>query len=58
MERAAVVETTVGELVVALTEEAARYVRDEETVCKVVAFMVTRLLNDSGAASRRRQRWQ
>lgn len=58
MERETVVETTVGELVVALTEEAARYVRDEKAVCKVVAFMLTRLLNDSGAASRQRQCWQ
>jgi hypothetical protein len=58
MERAGTVETTIGDLVVALTDEASRYVRDESAVCKVVAFMVTRLLGTSGAASRRWQYWQ
>jgi hypothetical protein len=58
MERAGTVETTVGELVVALTDEASRYVRDEQAVCKVVAFMVTHLLVHSGAASRKWGYWQ
>ena len=45
------VQTTVGDLIVALTEEASQYVRDENECCKVVAFMVTRLLTNSGRTS-------
>lgn len=58
MEREGTVETTVGELVVSLTEETSQFVHDEKEVCKVVAFMVTHLLVHSGAASRRWQYWQ
>ena len=57
MEREGTFETTIGDLVVALTEETAPYVRDKEESCKVVAFMLTHLLNPSRAASRRRQYW-
>ena len=55
MERQEIPETTLGDLIVALTDETAQFIRDENEVCKVVAFMVTDLLNSSGAASRR---WQ
>lgn len=55
MERQEIRETTLGDLIVALTDETAQYIRDEKEACKVVAFMVTHLLNSSGAASRRRQ---
>jgi len=55
MERQEIPETTLGDLIVALTDETAQFIRDENEVCKVVAFMVTHLLNSSGAASRR---WQ
>jgi hypothetical protein len=55
MERQAISQTTLGDLIVALTEETSQFIRDEKEVHKVVAFMVTHLLNGSGAASRR---WQ
>ena len=52
MEREGTFETTIGDLVVALTEETSQYVRDEKEACKVVAFMLTHLLNPSGRISR------
>ncbi len=58
MEREEMVETTLGDLVVALTEETSQYIRDEKEASKVVAFMLTHLLNNSGAASRKWQYWQ
>ncbi len=54
MEREETMETTIGDLVVALTEETSQYVRDEKEVNKVVAFMLTHLLNPSAPASRSR----
>lgn len=58
MEREGSLETTLGDLIAALTEETSQYVHDEKEACKVVAFMLTHLLNNSGAASRRWQYWQ
>jgi hypothetical protein len=58
MEREEMPETTLGDLIVALTEETSQYVHDEKEVCKVVAFRLTHLLNPSIAASRRWQYWQ
>ena len=58
MEREQGLETTLGDLVVALTEETSQYVRDEKEICKVVAFRLTHLLNKSSAASRQWQYWQ
>jgi hypothetical protein len=43
MERTEIIETSLGELVFALTEEAAAYIEDPKTVYKVVGFMVTHL---------------
>ncbi len=57
MEREEIMETTIGDLVVALTEETSQYVQDEKEACKVVAFMLTHLLNPSAPASRRWQYW-
>lgn len=57
MERAEILETTLGDLIVALTEETIPLVRDEKEAHKVVAFMLTHLLNNSGAASRSWQYW-
>jgi hypothetical protein len=45
MERQEKLETTLGDLVVALTEEAAPFVRDEREAYQVVAFMLTHLLS-------------
>jgi hypothetical protein len=57
MEREETFETTIGDLVEALTEETSQYVHDEKEACKVVAFMLTHLLNPSGAPSIRWQYW-
>ncbi len=35
---------TLGDLIVELTEETRRYVRDEEEVYRLVAYMVTNIL--------------
>ena len=45
MERHEAVETTLGDLIVALTEETTLFVRDEKEAYKVVAFMLTHLLS-------------
>jgi hypothetical protein len=47
MEREETFETTIGDLVEALTEETSRYVRDGKEACKVVAFALTELLANS-----------
>ena len=52
MEREEITETTLGDLIVALTEETSQYVHDEKEVNKVVAFRLTHLLNPSGRISR------
>jgi hypothetical protein len=54
MKREETFETTIGDLVAALTEETSQYVHDEKEACKVVAFMLTHLLNPSAPASRSR----
>jgi hypothetical protein len=48
------VETTLGELIVALTEEAARCVPDEQTACRVVAFILSDILSHTVPPT---QRW-
>ena len=58
MERAEFISTNIGDLVVALREETALYVRDQHEVDKLVAFMLTHLLNNSRAASGTWQYWQ
>ncbi|HEY2990686.1 MAG TPA: hypothetical protein VGL11_23425 [Candidatus Binatia bacterium] len=55
MEREKTFATTIGDLVIALTEETSQYVHDEKEACKVVAFMLTHLLNNSSAAARSRR---
>jgi len=40
-------ETTLGDLIVALTEETGRHVRDERTTYEVVAYILDDLINDS-----------
>ena len=46
MHRSKVITTTIGDLIVALHEETARYVHDEHEIDELVASMVTDLLND------------
>ena len=58
MEREEMPRTTLGDLIVALTEETSQYLNDEREINKVVAFRLTHLLNNASPASRRWQRWQ
>lgn len=44
--------STLGELIVALTDETGHFVHDEKEVYRVVAFMVADLLNGSKAAAK------
>lgn len=39
--------STLGHLIVALTDETSRFVHDEEEVYKVVAYIVSDLLNNA-----------
>ncbi len=45
-------ETTLGDLILALTEETTRVVRDEREACKIVAVMLIDILNSSAPASK------
>jgi len=40
-------ETTLGDLIVALTEETGRHVRDERTTYEVVAYILDDLIDNS-----------
>ena len=46
------IQSTLGELIVALTEETRCYIRDEEEVHKVVAHIVNDLLSRRRCLSR------
>ena len=58
MESHDTVKTTLGDLIATLTEETAEVIRDEREANKIVAFIVTHMLNRSAPASRRWQYWQ
>jgi len=45
-------KSTLGDLIVALTEETRSYIREEEEVYRVVAYMVTDLLSRRRCLSR------
>ena len=49
MNRTHTVESTLGNLIVALTEEARAYVHDEKEAYQIVAFLLTNLLNTRAA---------
>jgi len=53
MNQPATVNTTLGNLIAALTDEAAQYVTDENEVYQIVSFMLGYLLNNSRVNSRR-----
>lgn len=57
MERRERFETTLGELIVALTEEAAKIVPDEKEASKGVAFALTYLLYNAGLSRTPWQYW-
>jgi len=46
-------ETTLGDLIVALTDETVRFVHDEKEAYKVVAHVLAELLCQSGQISKR-----
>lgn len=50
METGEKVDTTVGDLIVALTEETSRFVHDDREMYKVVAYILSDLLK-SGSIS-------
>ena len=58
MNREGTFETTLGDLIVALTDETIQVVHDEKRTCNLVAFMLAHLLNNSSATSRAWQHWQ
>lgn len=58
MEKSEIIETTLGDLIVVLTEEASQYVPNKKEIHNMVAFILAHLLNNSVAASRRCQYWQ
>ncbi len=57
MDREEIIQTTLGDLIVALTEETMRFVRDKKEAYNLVAFMLVNLLSNSGATSRPWQYW-
>lgn len=51
-------ETTLGNLIAALTEEVSLYIHDEKKAYELVAFMLKDLLmNNDAASGRRRHRY-
>lgn len=57
MERSEIIETRLGDLIVALTDETAPFVHSRDELYATVAFILTRLLNDESGASKP-QYWQ
>ena len=57
METEEIIETALGDLIVALTEEASPFVRNEQEAYHVAAFALTHLLYNSSATSRTWQCW-
>ena len=55
MERAEILETTLGDLIVAITEEAGRHARDTRETYTLVAYILSDLLNNFRAEP---ERWQ
>ena len=57
METEEIIETALGDLIVALTEEAMPFVHDQKEAYQVAAFALAHLLNNSSATSRTWQCW-
>ncbi len=57
MDTGKILQNTLGDLIVALTEETTRLVRDKKEAYNLVAFMLVNLLSNSGATSRPWQYW-
>jgi hypothetical protein len=52
MTRESKLETTLGDLVVALTEETERHVHDEKTTYEVVAYILANFVNSNRQSNR------
>ena len=57
MEPDKTLETTLGDLIAALTEETAPFVRDEKEACEVVAHMLEHFLPIAGTSSKVWEVW-
>jgi hypothetical protein len=57
METEEMLEITLGDLIVALTDETTRFFRGENGADKVLASMIMQLLSSSGATSKTSQLW-
>jgi hypothetical protein len=57
MEREEILEITLGDLIVALTDETTRFFPGENGADKVLASMIMQLLSSSGATSKTSQLW-
>jgi len=55
VERTEILETTLGDLIVAITEEASQYARDTRETYTLVAYILSDLLNNFRAEP---ERWQ
>ena len=58
MEQTEIIETNLGDLIVALTDETRPLVRSKDELYTTVAFILTRLLNNESGGSRTWQYWQ
>ncbi len=52
MESDALDVTTLGDLIVALTDEAGRYLGDDKKACEIVALLLSHLMNYLGPVSK------
>jgi hypothetical protein len=57
METEEILEITLGDLIVALTDETTRFFHGENGADKVLASMIMDLLSSSGATSKTSQLW-
>jgi hypothetical protein len=57
MEREEILEITLSDLIVALTDETTRFFHGENGADKMLASMVMQLLSSSGATSKTSQLW-
>jgi hypothetical protein len=57
METEEMLEITLGDLIVALTDETTRVFHGENGADKVLASMIMQLLSSSGATSKTSQLW-
>ena len=57
MEREEILEITLSDLIVALTDETTRFFHGENAADKVLASMIMQLLSRSGATSKTSQFW-